>query len=157
MKVHLRQIPSEGLHLEGEETGNILDLSDEQYVRPLGPLRYALDLGLSEGGLWVTGQLSLEVELQCVRCLEMFGYPLRVDDLALQVELAGAETIDLTPQLREDILLALPAHPRCDWSGERICPVRLDAQERGGPLEPSAEEGPASAWQTLDQLKTPSK
>jgi uncharacterized protein len=157
MKVHLSQIPPEGLHLEGEEPGDFLDLHDAQPVRVLGPLVYTLDLGLSEGGLWAAGSLSMDLELQCVRCLEPFAYPLRVDDFAMQIELTGAETIDLTPMLREDILLALPAHPRCDWSGDKVCPVRLEARERGGPLDTGAEAGPSAAWQTLDQLKTPSK
>ncbi len=160
MKIHVRQIPPEGLHLEGEETEDILQLDEpEEHIRALSPLRYALDVGLSEGGLWAAGTLALDLELQCVRCLEMFTFPVRIDDLGLQIELDGQETIDLTPLLREDILLALPAYPHCDWSGEKICPADVKAQENAGRLEQSAENGhgPASAWQTLDQLKTPTK
>ena len=128
-------------------------------MRAAGPLHYSLDVGLSEGDLWATGTLALDVELECVRCLERFVYPVRIEDFALQMDLAGEETIDLTPLLREDILLALPSYPHCDWSGERICPVDLRAQENAGRLEQSEETGAAvpSAWQTLDQLKTPSK
>jgi uncharacterized protein len=159
MKIHLRQIPADGLHLAGEETDDILQIEGPEPVRALGPLRYALDLGLSEGGLWATGAISMDVELQCVRCLETFPYPVRIEDFALQMDLAGEETIDLTPLLREDILLALPSYPHCDWSGERNCPADLRVQENAGLLEQSEENGAAasSAWQTLDQLKTPSK
>ncbi len=159
MKIYVRQIPPDGLHLEGEETDDILQLEDPAAVRALSPLRYALEIGLSEGGLWASGRLEMELELQCVRCLEMFPYPVRVEDFALQIDLAGEEMIDLTPLLREDILLALPFYPRCDWSGERICPAALPAQENAGRPEQSDANGhvPSSAWQTLDQLKTPSK
>jgi uncharacterized protein len=159
MKIHTRQIPADGLHLEGEETDDILQIEEPEHVRALGPLRYSLDVGLSEGGLWATGTLALDVELQCVRCLETFAYPVRIEDFALQADLAGAETIDLTPLLREDILLALPSYPRCDWPGEKSCPADPGAQENAGRLEQSDETGAesASAWQALDQLKTPSK
>jgi uncharacterized protein len=159
MKIYVRQIPADGLHLEGEESEDILQLDEPEHVRALGSLRYSLEIGLSEGGLWATGTLEMDLELQCVRCLEMFSYPVRVEDFALQMDLEAEETIDLTPLLREDILLALPSYPRCDWSGERICPADLEVQENAGRPEQSDENGhgPSSAWQTLDQLKTPSK
>lgn len=160
MKIHLRQIPQDGLHLEGEEQDDILQLDNEpEHLRALGPLRYSLDVGLSDGGLWATGTLAMDVELQCVRCLEMFAYPVRVEDFAVQMDLGPEETIDLTPLLREDILLALPSYPHCDWSGERTCPADRSAQENAGRLEQSDENGhdPSSAWRALDQLKNPSK
>ncbi len=83
MKIHLRQIPDDGLHLEGEESADILDLPTEDHVRPLGPVRYSLDVGMNADGLWATGELCLDLELQCVRCLEPFVYPLHVNDVAL--------------------------------------------------------------------------
>ncbi len=159
MKIHLRQIPEEGLHLEGEESADVLQLPTEDLVRVLGPLQYSLDLGLSTDGLWATGELSLDLELRCVRCLEPFTYPLHIPDVALQIELPRQETVDLTPELREDIILALPAYPHCDWSGERVCPGRLEAQgESAASAEsPDGNSHPPSAWETLDQLKMPSK
>ena len=160
MKIHLRQIPDEGLHIEGEEPADFLALPAEDHVRPVGPLRYSLDIGTSEDGLWATGELFLDLELQCGRCLEPFTYALHIPDLALQVELPGHETVDLTPELREDIILALPAYPRCDWDGERVCPGGLETRGESAAPGESVNGGalPApSAWETLDQLKMPSK
>ena len=159
MKIHLRQIPEEGLHFEGEETGFSLDLPAEDRVRVLGPLRYSLDIGISSTGLWATGELSLDLEMECVRCLEPFAYPLTVPDVALQMELPPQESVDLTPYLREDILLALPAYPHCDWSGERVCPGRQEAQGVSAASD-EGEGGPAhasSAWEVLDQIRKPAK
>ena len=157
MKIHLRQIPDDGLHIEGEESADFLALPAEDHVRPLGPMHYSLDLGMSSDGVWATGELSLEVELQCVRCMEPFAYPLNIPDVALQLERPAQETVDLTPELREDIILALPAYPHCDWSGERVCPGRQVAQgEAAAPAEsPDGDSRPPSAWETLDQLKMP--
>lgn len=156
MKIHLRQIPEDGLHFEGEDQEDILQLPAEDHVKAVGPLRYSLDVGMSSDGLWVTGSLQLDVEMECVRCLETFVYPVEVDDVALQMERPAHETVDLTPDLREDILLALPAHPHCDWSGERVCPSRLPAPGEAEPPEgANGDTRPPSAWETLDRLKPP--
>ena len=160
MKIHQRQIPPEGLHIEGEDPATSLDLpAGENGVRALSPLRYSLDLGMSADGLWATGELSIDLELRCVRCLETFPYSLTVPDVAVEMERPPTETVDLTPLLREDILLALPAYPHCDWSGERVCPAEQSLVEGAVPLGESdghgEESAPPSAWSTLDQLKNP--
>ena len=147
MKVHTQQIPPEGSHLEGEESSSILDL-DEPDIRPAGPIYYTLDVGLSGSGLFATGQLAVDLDLQCVSCLEPFRYPLKVDQFACQVELTGAETVDLTEPMREDILLALPPHPHCDWNGERDCKGAFNRA-----TESDESVTGRDVWGALDQLK----
>jgi len=146
MKVHVRQIPQgETLHLEGEEDPGRLDLQDAGAVA-VSPLSYSLDVGVSEGGLFATGRISVRVRMQCVACLTDLEMDIVADAFALQTELPGREQIDLTPFMREDIHLLLPPHPRCD-SGA-ACPAgaprtSLHPLEKGG-----------SAWDALDKLKT---
>lgn len=146
MKIHTLQIPPDGLRVEGEDPGSILDLRDEQIV-PLTPVCQVLDVGLSEGGLFATGSLAVDFRLQCVSCLETFRFPLRIEDFACQMELSGAETIDLTEPVREEIVLALPPHPHCDWSGEKVCagPTPIAASTH----EPEAKP---EVWSALDSL-----
>jgi uncharacterized metal-binding protein YceD (DUF177 family) len=150
MKVHILQIPHEGLHVEGTESSKVLDLRGED-IRPLGDIRYSLEVGLSDGGLFATGSLGIDLELQCVTCLEHFRYPLEVPNFACQVELTGAEAVDLTEPVREDILLALPPHPHCDWNGERVCkgPFSEAKTETAG----DSLSGTRDVWGALDQLK----
>jgi uncharacterized metal-binding protein YceD (DUF177 family) len=148
MNVHILQIPEEGKHFEGEEPSDVLELTDER-TRAIGPIEYALDVGLSEGGLFATGTLSMNVECQCVRCLDKFQRVLQVNDFACQVELEGREMVDLTEHLREDILLTLPAHPHCDWNGEKVCKAQFrDAASEAEPLDDHRD-----IWRGLDQLK----
>jgi uncharacterized protein len=151
MKVHLQQIPPEGKHYEGEDPNSILDLHEPE-VQPVSPVHYQLDVGLSGGGLFATGQVGVTMRLQCVSCLERFSRPVEVADFACQVELTGNETVDLTDPIREDILLALPAHPRCDWNGERVCPgASIPAKLQEEAAAPDTE--PPAVWSALDQLK----
>jgi uncharacterized metal-binding protein YceD (DUF177 family) len=150
MKVHLLQIPAEGKHYEGEDPNAILDLHEPD-TQPVSPVQYALDVGLSDGGIFATGEVGVDMELRCVNCLEKFAYPVRVHDFALQMELPGTETIDLTEPIREDILLALPAHPHCDWNGEKRCPGAFPTPVLEAPAEPLAET--RDVWGALDEIK----
>jgi uncharacterized metal-binding protein YceD (DUF177 family) len=150
MKVHLLQIPPEGKHYEGEDPNSVLDLQDPD-AQPISPVHYSLDVGVSDGGIFATGEVGVEMQLRCVSCLESFQRELLVSDFAIQQELTGAETVDLTEPIREDILLALPAHPHCDWNGERICPGPFQTETSEAVEEPDAEK--RDAWQALDQIK----
>lgn len=149
MKISLHQIPEGGtLHLEGEEDAAFLEL-EEVDARALSPVRYILDTGLSEGGLFATGSLQVRVQLICVACLEPFEYKLEIDPFALQKELESTEMVDLTPEIREDIQLALPTYPRCDAEGGTTCPAHFPKASTEK-VRPTA--GP-TAWEALDKLK----
>ena len=147
MKVHLRQIPEEGLRFEGEEDCPIPELEAEG-VKCAGPLRYAFDLGISEGSMWASGRLSQPVEVSCVSCLERFVYTIEVPEFALHTDLAGPETVDLTPFMREDILLNLPTYPHCDRDGQRIC--KAAHLRPDGAKEEKLKRAPD--WSALDKL-----
>ena len=135
---------------EGEEDCPLPQLDPAADVRCAGPLHYALDAGISEGALWVNGELSQPVELRCVRCLESFPYQITVKDFTVHTELAGPEVVDLTPFMREDILLNLPAYPHCDREGGRVCPAPELLKQ---PDESTVLAEPPPDWSALDQLK----
>jgi uncharacterized metal-binding protein YceD (DUF177 family) len=145
MKVHLKQIPTQGLHLEGEEECPIQELESEG-IRCAGRLHYDIDLGVAGGGLWANGSLSQPVELRCVSCLEKFLHEVQVPAFAVHTELQGPETVDLTPFMREDILLNLPAHPHCDRDGARVCEAKQVATA-------DQDIKRKSDWSVLDKLK----
>jgi uncharacterized metal-binding protein YceD (DUF177 family) len=149
MKIHLRQIPQGGTFLlEDAEDPRFLEL-EEIGVRPVSPLRYSVYVGISGGGIFATGRLSLRIRLRCVACLNEFETELAIEPFALQKELDGRESVDLTPEIREDIHLALPAHPRCDADGGKICAARFPQ----APADASELCGDAP-WSVLDKLKT---
>ncbi len=157
MKVHLRQIPhGETLHLEGEERSESLEL-EQVDAEPIGPLCYSIDVGLSDGGLFATGRVRQRVRMTCVCCLEQFEQEIVSGHFATQIELSGIESVDLTPEVREDIHLLLPAHPRCDQGGEKTCPAHFPVAAPNSPLQASLQRDTTrpAIWAALDQLNTP--
>ena len=145
MKIHLKQIPPQGLHLDGDGDCPLHDLEAEG-IRCAGRLHYTIDLGVAGGALWARGSLSQPVELSCVSCLEKFVHEIQVPGFAVHTELQGPETVDLTPFMREDLLLNLPAHPRCDRDGNRICNAKQ-------PETAEQDTKRKSDWSALDKLK----
>jgi uncharacterized protein len=131
--------------LDGNEDCPIHDLEPEG-IRCAGPLHYNIDVGVAGGALWARGSLSQPVELRCVLCLENFVHDIQVPAFAVHSELHGPETVDLTPFIREDLLLNLPAHPRCDADGNRVCKAK---QQK--PAEQDTKR--KLDWSALDKLK----
>jgi uncharacterized metal-binding protein YceD (DUF177 family) len=148
LKIHLRQLAHGSLHVEEDLDPAFLDLPAAG-AEAISPVHCRLDVGLSDGGLFATGSLSVRIRQQCVKCLQFFESTLEVPNFAMQVELNGSESVDLTPEIREDILLVLPSHPRCDADGRTNCPASFQS----APAAPLTEEADHSAWDALDQFK----
>jgi uncharacterized protein len=146
--VHLNQLPLGGMHLAGDESPGFLDL-EAISAKPAGPVHYELEVGLSGGGVFATGRVAAPVEMTCVACLQPFVFQAVSDPFAAQVQLDGRELVDLTPAVREELLLALPNHPRCDQLPDHRCPYHAPETSGGG--EP---EKVPSAWDKLEKLKT---
>ena len=73
-------------------------------------------------------------------------HEIQVPAFAVHMDLPGPETVDLTPFMREDLLLNLPAHPRCDRDAGRVCKPKL--------IETAPRDAPRkSDWSALDKLK----
>lgn len=141
MKFKLQLIPPEGGKLEGSEPAAILDIQ-EPLFRFEEAIHYILEVNwVGESGLLVRGRLSTTVRAQCVRTLEWFDLPLVVEAFEHQCDRVHGDEVDLTQEIREDILLVLPANP--------VAP-------QAGPLKtgPASEPGKGSvAWGELDKLK----
>lgn len=152
MKIDLRELEDGAIELRGEAGPGFIEL-ESAGAKPRGSLSYRLTACRGEaGGIQVFGSLRLEVELECVCCLEPFPFLLELDSFELAIpasELPQGHLLDLTPSIREDILLNLPAYPKCDWAGQTACPARFastDTAPAGGFPQGS------DAWSALDAL-----
>lgn len=149
LKVNLRHLEAHEVHLKGDLPVEDLDfeLRDEM-IQAQKPLQYDLHVEKLSDGLLVQGKLALTLNCQCVRCLKSFEPTVELRDWTLHLPLEGEEKVnvdndcvDLTPFVREDMLLEFPQHPLCtpDCAG-------LKKNRRG-----RAELG-RSAWDQLDKL-----
>ncbi len=88
-------------------------------------LRGSVEFLRTNKGIFAKGNFQTQVQLQCARCLKMFAQPLTIhlaDQFSLspnklaeepEFPIAGDGILDLTPALRERIILNLPIKPLC--------------------------------------------
>jgi len=159
LTVNLRHLERGPLRLRGEMPASELDLGGlDEMVRPARPLRFDLELTRQAQGLLVQGRLEMRFECACVRCLKSFELRLELADWSSLLPwegedkvLVGNDSVDLTPYVREDIVLALPQHPLCgpECSGLSARPPAGGKPSYGASQTPDG----SSAWAELNKLK----
>ncbi len=157
--VNLRHLAVLEAVLHGELPAADLDLeTGDIMIRVTQPLRYDVVVEKVNESLLVRGRLEIVLDCRCVRCLEPFPHALHLEGALCELPLQGEEAVpvandcvDLTPYLREDILLQFPAHPAC----KPECPgivikslSHLHTRDAAG-----SGERASSAWDELDKLK----
>ena len=153
--ISLEEFPEEGLHLRGELNSSVFDI-DTEALRCTGPLVYDLEVRLFDTELMLRGTLSAAFSLRCDRCLQYFDYVVTVDDFTLSEEVKGKIAFNATEFVREDIILELPAYPKCELA-DRECEIndtfgdfRLDKDPQSG--VDSATPSGESVWDALDSF-----
>jgi uncharacterized metal-binding protein YceD (DUF177 family) len=94
------------------------------------------------------------LDCECARCLKPFEHRIELENWTAHLALEGEEKapvkddlVDLTPSMREDILLELPQHPLCEADCAGL-PNRMKEKTKA---VGRAEESPA--WSALNKLK----
>ena len=159
VEFNLRHLEGRDLLLKGTLPPEELDLGvqDELLQFPL-PLSYDLQVERMEDSILARGRVELPLRMQCARCLKPFDGSVVLPEWVCHLPLTGEDAVeiandcgDLTPYLREDILLALPQHPLCGSNcvGVQGSILRAEGAPPAGPT-PQQER---SAWAELDKLK----
>ena len=156
--VNLRHLEEHEIRLKGELPVAELDLDlKDDMCRAEKPLRYSFVAQEIENDLLMQGELSLVLKCECVRCLKPFEHTLKIEHWTRLLPLEGEEKVpvdndcvDLTPYVREDILLEFPQHPLCETDCRGL-PVKVGKAKKATKPGDSIQE--PSAWSELDKLK----
>lgn len=157
--INLRQIEIKDVVLVGELPVAELDIAGvDECVEVSLPIKYDLKAELMENAILVQGRLALELRCTCVRCLKVFTQPLDMRDWAAHLVREGEgavpivnDMIDLTPILREDILLEFPQHPLCEPGCQGLPNTGKGGLDQVGGARQEPVISPA--WDELNKLK----
>ena len=150
MKINIHHVPEEGLRIEGDDPPEILDVEDHEWSFE-EPVRHRFDATLLNDALLVTGRLWTTGKVRCSRCLNQFAYRLEMTDFVVHYPLTSDDIVDLTPEIRENIILAIPQKPLCREDCKGLCPVcGCDRNERSCNC---SRPSPGMRWAGLDNLK----
>jgi uncharacterized protein len=159
IKVNLRHLEEDDVHLDGELPAEELELDTaDEAIHANNPLKYDLNVQQMEQSILVQGDLEIDLDCECVRCLRPFKHKLKISPWTLHLELQGDEAVtvsndcvDLTPYVREDILLEFPQHPLCN---QESCGLPNSSIGKGKKASnPGQNQAGASAWAELNKLK----
>jgi len=137
MKIDTRKIPDEGLTLSEEFSPAELDL-DTEVIKLSGPIKVKAVISKSYDAVEIVLTLEAAMLVSCSRCLEeidsgfhkQFEWHYAVDklepviDASTRLSINGerSRTIDLDPDIREEIILSYPINPLCDAGCKGLCP-----------------------------------
>ncbi len=154
-------------------------------LQMLGPLVGELTLLRTNAGILASGELSTAVRVTCNRCLSPIALPVRfaleesfrpttevysgrplrpdeyegdaedLEDRALLID--DKHILDLSEVIRQDIWLALPMYPGCNWTGPGECPnlsrmPNLEDVRLLRPGEDAVEQEMDPRWSALRTL-----
>jgi uncharacterized metal-binding protein YceD (DUF177 family) len=157
--INLRHLENKDVKLSGKMPVSELNLDfKDELVHANKPLSYDLTAQKVGEQVLVQGRLEITLECECVRCLKRFDYPLVFKDWVCYLPLEGEEKIvvsndcvDLTPYIREDILLEFPQHPLCETDCAGLPKDRTDVTAKK--IESASQTQNSSAWSELNKLK----
>ncbi len=151
MKILVARIPEDGSHYEGSDPGSIMQLETDPQIREFGEVGYALYAQRVSGELVVRGSLSVIVEMRCARCSEFFSTTVPVSDfLRAYPAPEGTDSVDITEDMREEILLHMPGFAVCGEACKGRC-SQCGANLNDGPCACKKESGP-NPFSALDGL-----
>jgi uncharacterized protein len=153
LKVNLRHLEAHEVHLKGDLPVAKLDFGlQDEMIQAKKPLHYDLQVEKVADALLVQGKLDLTLDCLCVRCLKPLAQRIELPHWTLHLPLEGEEKapvdndcVDLTPYVREDMLLEFPQHPACEPECAGL------KKNRRGNVE-KAEISPSAWKEKLDKL-----
>lgn len=151
---HIQELP---LELKGTESPEVLGELPCGAV-PEGDIRYDFKASMAGQDLLVRGSVEVTIHAECARCLADIRRTIRVEDVCIMVENCPDREVDITPQVCEELLLAMPVRFLCAEDCRGLCPgcgANLNREKCTCTRKKKNEKtssGP-SPWDVLDQLQ----
>ena len=153
-------LPDTPYLLDGTESAEILELPPDADppLAPAGDIKYHLSAVMAGADLIVTGKASIPLATVCARCLDDIRVTIAVKDLCFHFEKVRDLEVDLTDEVREELLLAVPSCFYCSPDCKGICPMcganlnHASCSCDRSQTEPEQDTAAPSPWDRLDAL-----
>lgn len=145
----LRQKPE---RICGEESAAFLEIDPGDQIRPEGHVVYDLTVQRVSDKLIVRGTLEISFRCRCARCGDNFSKNILVSDFCRNFTLTSKnDLINLTPEMREDILLSLPMVLVCSDTCRGLCALcSVNLNRENCKCSPRSKP---DAWRMLEGLR----
>ena len=107
IKFSVARLEKEPIELTGSEPAEFLEIEPGELLAVSAPVEYDLNLKAVSGGALVEGQVSTELSGICGRCLEPVTRHVKNDGICLFLELGDQDEMDISEEIRAEMLLEL--------------------------------------------------
>lgn len=158
LKVNIRQLTDEGMDFSGkisrEDLGLVIsdpatEIAFDDFVD------YQFHISMVSEGILVAGTVSVGVKADCGRCLGDYRFLLTANDACHFYEHIKGDELDITDDIREDLLISLPSKYLCSDECSGLCPAcgkNLNKEQCDCKIEKLPDEEEANPWNELDKL-----
>jgi DUF177 domain-containing protein len=157
IKISIPLLRKEELNLHGEEPASFINIGDDPVMQVASPVEYRLNAKLTGGSVLVTGKMSCDLKCTCGRCLEEFTAPFKTGNMYLYFDdIEEGLELDISDDLRQEAMLALPLSPLCSNDCKGLCPecgIDLNRETCSCAPDPRDDEDEDNPWSALDDLK----
>jgi uncharacterized protein len=119
MKIHVNRIPAEGLRSHATYDPSTMDM-DRSDVRLSEPFEVDAFMTKADQELVVDVDIRCPLRLSCARCLEGFSWVVATDAL-FSYTVQPTDVVDITDDVRQEIVLAYPMTPLCRPDCKGLC------------------------------------
>ena len=152
IKFSVSRLDKEPIELCGSEDKEFIALPEGDDYTVLSPLEYELFAQKVSGGALVTGRCRTNISGICGRCLEQVECELAAEDIELFIDLENSgEEIDISDDIREELLINLPMNLLCDEECAGLC-SECGANLNKKPCACKDKSSGSLAWSALDDL-----
>lgn len=150
MILDVARMDPEGEDFEGDDPVEALewDFERDHIFYPVAPVHYRLHAQIAGDEVLVTGSVSTRFGGTCTRCGGPLDIEVREDEVcqSYPYQKGADQKVDLTPEERISIILALPANPVCRPDCLGVCP-RCGHRLEEGPCGCSEKNNPFAGLQ----------
>ena len=119
MNIHVNRIPPEGLKSRATYDPATMDM-DRPDVHPRAPFHVDVSMAMADQELVVNVEIRCPLRLVCARCLEEFDSTVATDAL-FSYPVEPTDVVDITDDVRQEIILAYPMIPLCRPDCKGLC------------------------------------
>ena len=152
IKISVSRLDKEPVELEGSIDKEFISLPEGDAYTVISPLQYNLTAVKISGGALVTGSCRTTVSGICGRCLDELTAEISADDIELFFDLEEVgEELDISEDIREELLLNLPMNLLCDDDCAGLC-SKCGANLNKEECSCNKRASGSLAWSALDDL-----
>ena len=121
IKINVLRLTPEGKTFEGCIKSDILAIEDTEFIKCAGDIKYCLEASLLNNGVLVKGVAEIDLICKCGLCLNNYTLKIENNEICHFYENPNKNEIDLTDDIREDILISFPVKFRCSENCKGLC------------------------------------